>query len=160
MSRGVNLCLAELYAVDTQIKAESIALQALSSKVLFSGKFGGRPTASLAKSRYGLLLSSSSLARLNFAEVSSANPIVMRGAKLWAISVAFKPNDLGLNEGSGMMLERNSTAQLLTSTISGFRCATSFADAGSRVELKLPGNDVIADNTHRACGPGQFSLIE
>jgi hypothetical protein len=116
--------------------------------------------AALARARFGLLLSGGSLARLDRVDVQAASPVVLRGADLRAGSVALSPVAAGVAAGSAAQLERASSAEFVTSTVTGFRCAASFVDAASRLSFLLPGNGIARDNTHAACGPGQFSLIE
>jgi len=70
------------------------------------------------------------------------------------------PTAAGLAVGSAIQLERGSSANFTTSTVSGFRCAVSFADSASSASFLLPGNDIAHDNTSQACGPGRFSLVE
>ena len=158
VQRGVNLCLADLYAAGGRITAETIALQGLAARLMVSGTPQVR--AGLARARFGLLLASGSLARLHQVDVQAASPVVLRGAELRASSVALSPVTTGAGVGSAVQLERVSGAEFVTSTVGGFRCAVSFVDAASRLSFLLPGNGIARDNTHAACGPGQFSLVE
>ena len=158
MQRGVNLCLADLFAVQGRIAAEAIAIQGLSARVMVSGTPQAR--SSLSRARFGMLMSSGSLARLSQTDISAVTPVVLRGARLKADAVALSPAVAGAAVASAVQLERASEAQLTISTVTGFRCAASFVDTASQLSLILPGNDIMRDNTHAACGPGQFSLIE
>lgn len=157
LQRGVNLCLADLYATDSTIAAQATAVQALASRLLLTG----RPDAPLrlVAGRFGLLLLPGTTARLAQAEIAAATPAVLRGAALEGASVALAPNDPAA-PGSGMQLERSARADLTISRIAGFRCAVSFADASSTARLMLPGNDLALDNTRTACGPGLLEVLE
>lgn len=158
VQRGVSLCLADLFAVQGRIAAEAIAIQGLSARVMVSGTPQAR--SSLSRARFGMLMSSGSLARLSQTDISAVTPVVLRGARLKADAVALSPAVAGAAVASAVQLERASEAQLTISTVTGFRCAASFVDTASQLSLILPGNDIARDNTHAACGPGQFSLIE
>ncbi|RAZ92840.1 hypothetical protein DPM33_02940 [Mesorhizobium hawassense] len=158
VSRGITLCLGDLYAHALHVEADTLALQGIQARVVLSGS----PTArsSLSQARYGAVLSSTSSLRADFTDVTAANPLVLRGAQAAGQSASFVPLQPGAMVGSGLQLERGSSAHFTTSTIAGFRCAVSFVDSQSIATLLLPGNDVTHDNINGACGPGRFSLIE
>lgn len=158
VSRGINLCLGDLYAATARIEAQTLAIQGLSSRILISGTAAERST--VARARFGLLLTSGALARLDRADVTAATPIVLRGATLAGASVTLSPISPVPPSGAGLQLERGARAELITSTVAGFRCAVSFADAASAVSLILPGNAVAADNVNLGCGAGQVRLVE
>lgn len=158
VQRGVNLCLADFFALHSRIAAEAIAIQGLSARVMVSGTPQAR--SSLSRARFGMLMSSGSLARLSQTDISAVTPVVLRGARLKADAVALSPTVAGAAVASAVQLERASEAEFTISTVADFRCAASFIDTASRLSLILPGNDIARDNTHAACGPGQFSLIE
>lgn len=158
VGRGVDLCLADLYAADSRIEATSLAVQGTAARLLVTG--GATTRATFARARVGLLLSADSRARLDRLDVRAANPVVLRGATVTATATSLEPPGDSPASGSAAMLERGSSLAMTTSTARGFRCAVSFADAASRASFVLPGNDLARDNTHLACGGGQFSLIE
>ncbi|WP_347138388.1 hypothetical protein [Paracoccus sp. SSK6] len=156
LQRGINLCLADLYATDSSVTAQATAVQALASRLLLTGRSDA--ALRLAAGRFGMLLMPGTMTRLSQVEIIAATPVVLRGALLDGGSVV-----LGAEPGapgSGMQLERAARADLTISRIAGFRCAVSFADAASASRLMLPGNDLARDNTHTACGPGRLEVLE
>lgn len=157
VQRGINLCLAELYGSKVRIMAETIAVQGLSAKAMLSGAPDARSALNLA--RYGLLMSAASQIRLDQVDINAGTPVTLLGATLEGSGVALGQGGIGIPL-SGLQLERGANAHLTISTIRGFRCAASFADGGSSATIALPGNDIAGENTHEACGPGRFSLIE
>jgi hypothetical protein len=158
LARGISLCLADLYAGNLKVEADMLAVQAVRARLLV---FGRVPTRSaLTRARYGAILSSDSRMRMDFTDVAAANPLVLRGAQVAGRSDRLTPMSSASAVGSGIQLERSSSANFTTSTVAGFHCAVSFADDASSASFLLPGNDITHDNTNRACGPGRFSLIE
>lgn len=157
LQRGLNLCLADLYVAGGDVTAEAMAVQALASRLLMSGRVDAPVT--LTAGRFGVLMMPGSTARLSHAAIAAATPAVLRGADLRGASVTLGA-PAGISAGSGMLLERGATADLTISRVGGFRCAVSFADAASSLRLMLPGNDITTDNTHAACGPGRLELLE
>ncbi|MER8386545.1 hypothetical protein NKJ46_23810 [Mesorhizobium sp. M0166] len=158
VARGVSLCLADLYARGLRVEADMLAIQGVRARLLISAQTPAR--SSIVRARFGAVLTSDSLMRVESTDVSAANPLVLRGAIVAGRSVGFAPAATGLAVGSAIQLERGSSANFTTSTVSGFRCAVSFADSGSSASFLLPGNDIARDNTSRACGPGRFTLVE
>jgi hypothetical protein len=158
LARGISLCLADLYARDLRIEADMLAVQGVRARLLVFARPPAR--SALARARYGAVLSSDSRMRMEFTDVAAANPLVLRGAQVAGRSDSLAPISNDLAVGSGVQLERNSSASFTTSTVARFHCAVSFADAASSASFLLPGNDIAHDNTNRACGPGRFSLIE
>jgi hypothetical protein len=156
VQRGVNLCLAELYARSLSVAADTIAVQGLAARVMISG---GTAPSVLNLARYGMLMSDTSQVRLDRVNINAGMPVLLRKAHLEGQSVALGSGGPGPML-SGLQLERASTASLTISTIKGFRCAASAVDADSAVTISLPGNDIDRDNTNRACGLGKLSLIE
>jgi hypothetical protein len=158
LPRGISLCVADLYASNLKVEADMLAVQAVRSRLLLFGRAPAHST--LTRARYGAILSSDSRMRMDFTEVAAANPLVLRGAQVAGRSDSLTPMSSAPAAGSGVQLERNSSASFTTSTVAGFHCAVSFADDASSASFLLPGNDIAHDNTNRACGPGRFSLIE
>lgn len=158
LARGMSLCLADLYARNLRVEADMLAIQGVRARLLVSARPPNR--SALARARFGAVLTSDSLMRIDFTDIAAANPLVLRGANVAGRSDGLVPTAAGLAAGSAIQLERNSSASFTTSTVSGFRCAVSFADAASSASFLLPGNDIAHDNTSRACGPGRFSLVE
>lgn len=158
VSRGASLCLADLYARKLRVEADMLAIQAVRARLMISAEAPAR--SAFVRARFGAVLSSDSLMRMDFTDIAAANPLVLRGAIVAGRSDTMMPVTAGVAVGSAMQLERGSSASLTTSTIAGFRCAVSFADAASSANLLLPGNDIASDNTSRACGPGRFNLVE
>ena len=158
LARGISLCLADLYAGNLKVEADMLALQGVRARLLVFGRVPGR--SALTRARYGAILSSDSRMRMDFTDVAAANPLVLRGAQVAGRSDRLTPISGAPAVGSGVQLERNSSASFTTSTVAGFHCAVSFADDASSASFLLPGNDITHDNTNRACGPGRFSLIE
>ncbi|RWE40580.1 MAG: hypothetical protein EOS79_18800 [Mesorhizobium sp.] len=158
MARGVSLCLADLYARGLRVEADMLAIQGVRARLLISALAPARST--IARARFGAVLTSDSLMRMDFTDIAAANPLVLRGAVVAGRSDGLAPLAAGLAMGSAVQLERASSASFTTSTVSGFRCAVSFADSASSASFLLPGNDIVHDNTSRACGPGRFSLVE
>jgi len=158
MARGASLCLADLYARGLRVEADMLAIQGVRARLLISAQAPVRST--LVRARFGAVLTSDSLMRMDFTDIAAANPLVLRGAVVAGRSDGLAPTAAGLAVGSAIQLERGSSANFTTSTVSGFRCAVSFADSASSASFLLPGNDIAHDNTSQACGPGRFSLVE
>jgi hypothetical protein len=159
LARGVTLCLADLYAADSAIHASSLGVQGISARILFAGTSADR--ALIAQPRFGLLLSADSTARLHQAHVVARTPLVLRGGRAVASRSELSPGAGPGNDSTALMLERGASAAFTTATLAGFRCVASFADAASSASFVLPGNDLVRDNTHLACGaPGQLTLLE
>lgn len=158
VGRGVTLCRADLYVADSSIDASSLAIQGVSSRALVSGT-ALDPTL-FGQSRYGLLLSANSSIRLDHVKIAATTPLVLRGGQAVGTRTDLSGGAGPTTGSAGLMLERSASATFTTSTVRGFRCVAGFTDASSKVSFILPGNDLARDNTHLACGPGQFSLIE
>lgn len=159
LTRGVSLCLADLYAVSSEIRAQSLGIQGVSARILLSGT-SSEPTV-IAEPRYGMLLSAASSLRMDHARIVARTPLVLRGGQAVAGRTELSPGSNAAGDSTAVMLERGASATFTTSTARGFRCVASFTDTESRAGFVLPGNDLARDNTHLACGAaGQFSLLE
>jgi hypothetical protein len=159
LSRGVTLCLADLYADESTIDADSLGVQSVSARILLAGSAAN--PALIAGPRFGLLLSADSTLRLHHARLVARTPLVLRGGRAVATRTELSPGEGLASESTALVLERSASATFTIATVNGFRCVASFADAGSRASFVLPGNDLTRDNTHLACGaPGQFTLLE
>jgi hypothetical protein len=159
LTRGVALCLADFYADGSTIDADSLGVQSVSARILLQGPAQG--PALIAGPRFGLLLSADSTLRLHQARLVARTPLVLRGGRAVATRTGFSPGDGLTSDSTALMLERGASAAFTTSTVGGFRCVASFADTNSNATFVLPGNDLVRDNTHLACGAaGQFTLLE
>jgi hypothetical protein len=158
IARGISLCLADLYARNLRIESDMLALQAVRARLLISAQSPDR--SAITRTRVGALLTSGSMMRIDSTDIAAANPLVLRDGRVTGKSAGLTPMVSGPAMGSAIQLERGSSASFTTSSVAGFRCAVSFADPASSASFLLPGNDIGRDNTSRACGPGQFRLVE
>ena len=159
LARGVTLCAADLYAAGSAINASSLGVQGIAARVLFAGTAAG--TAAIMQPRFGLLLSADSVVRLHQARIVARTPLVLRGGRAVADRNELSPGTDAATDSTALQLERGASAAFTTSTVGGFRCVASFADAASAATFVLPGNDLARDNTHLACGaPGQLTVRE
>jgi len=158
IERGIVLCQAELYAVDSSIRASALAVQGIAARTLLSGTLTSPLL--IGPSRVGLLSSEHSSVRLHHVKVAASKPVVLRGAHAVGTNLDLSSGGDSMGSSTGVELERGASATLTTSTILGFRCVAAFGDAGSKIDLILPGNNLARDNTHLACGPGQFTVME
>jgi hypothetical protein len=159
LTRGVALCLADLYAVESSVHAQALGIQAVSARILLTGT--STTPALVAEPRFGLLLSADSALRLDHARIRARTPLVLRGGRTIGTRSELAPGSESASDSTALQLERGAAAVFTTSSAGGFRCVASFADAGSQATFILPGNDLVRDNSHLACGaPGRFSLLE
>ncbi|MBZ0089171.1 MAG: hypothetical protein K8H90_02205 [Thermoanaerobaculia bacterium] len=159
LTRGVSLCRGDLYARRAAIDALALGIQGVSARLLLSGT-ASEPTV-VGQPRYGLLLSADSAVRLDHARIVARTPLVLRGGRAVATRTELAPGATPMSDSTALMLERGASAVFTTSTARGFRCVAGFTDADAEARFVLPGNDLVRDNTHLACGAsGQFRLLE